>query len=55
MKKSVWFFCQLLIAGGSVTQQLSMTSTEAQAHLDDLRKSEATKRAYGIELEGAML
>ena len=55
MKKSVWFFCQLLIAGGAVTQQLSLTATEAQAHLDDLRAQEQTKRAYGIELEGAML
>lgn len=50
MRKQVWFFCQMLIAGGVLSHTLSMTSNEAKEHLDNLKKSENTRQAYAVEI-----
>lgn len=50
MKRSMWFFCQMLIAGGALSHTLSLTSDEAQQHLQDLKQKQETKRAYAIEI-----
>ena len=54
-KKSVYFFCQILLAGGAVSQSQSMTADEAQAHLDDLRQSKECARAYMVNLDQAFI
>lgn len=54
-KKSVYFFCQILLAGGAVSQQQSMTADEAQAHLQDLRQRKECVRAYMVNLDQAFI
>lgn len=54
-RKSVYFFCQILLAGGIVSQSQSMTADEAQAHLQDLRQSNECVRAYMVNLDKAFV
>lgn len=54
-KKSVYFFCQILLAGAAVSQSKSMTADEAQAHLDDLRQSKECARVYMLNLDQAFV
>lgn len=50
MRKQDWFFVQVLIAGGMLSHTLSLTSDEAQQHLNNLQKQEGTRRAYAVEI-----
>lgn len=55
MKKSVYFFCQLFIAGGAFYQTLTMTEQQAQDRLSEMQASANTKRAYMCQLENAIM
>jgi hypothetical protein len=55
MKKTLWFFSVILVAGGALSHTKNMTTEEAQAHLADLQKQQTTKRAYMYEIGGAFV
>lgn len=46
MKKTLWFFCQMLIAGGAISQTLPMTQSEAAQYRDELAKGDGVRKVY---------
>lgn len=46
MKKSLYFFCQMLAVGGAITHTLSLTPTEAEQHRAELAKGDGIRKVY---------